>query len=102
MISINAVAFQEGDIWIVQGIEFDICTRASSPADVPAAFARAVVENAVINRHLGRSGLSGIKPAPSRFKEMFDNARAQVKPVEDLPLGDLAASEVNIRLAQNA
>jgi len=102
MISISAIAFQEGELWVVQGIEFDICARASTPAEVPAAFMRAVVENALVNRHLGRTGLNGIKAAPDRFKEMFDNARAVVKAVDDLESPELPVSEMNIRLAQSA
>lgn len=84
-IAISAVAFPEDGVWVVQGIEFDICTHAKSPADLPAAFARAIVENACINQHLGREGLEGIKPAPDRFREMFDHAHAEIAAVGDLP-----------------
>jgi hypothetical protein len=98
-ITIRAIAFQEGDVWIVQGIEYDICTRAQNPASVPAAFMRAVAENACITQHLGRKPFEGIKPAPTRFKEMFDRAVAQVRAVGDLQLPNVPVSEMDIRLA---
>ena len=101
-ITINAVAFPEGEIWVVQGIEYDICTRAKDPASVPAAFMRAVAENACICEQLGRKPLEGIKPAPDRFKTMFDMARAKVSPVGDLGLPKLPISTMDIRLAQSA
>jgi hypothetical protein len=101
-ITINAVAFPEGEIWIVQGIEYDICARAKDPASVPAAFMRAVAENACICEHLGRKPLEGVRPAPDHFKAMFDMARTKVSAVGDQDLLKLPISAMDIRLAQAA
>ena len=81
-VQIRAIAFQEGDVWVVQGIEYDIAAHASDPAKVPAAFTRAILENAAIAKHLGRKPLEGIKPAPDRYREMFERASTEVRPVE--------------------
>ena len=97
---ISAVAFQEGDAWVVQGVEYDICAHAWDPAELPAAFARALMDNIVITESLGRSPLEGIKAAPEKFRTMFERARAQVTAVGDavtdqrLPIGS-----IDIRLA---
>jgi hypothetical protein len=101
-ITINAVAFPEGEIWVVQGIEYDICARASDPASVPAAFMRAIAENACICEQLGRKPLEGIKPAPEHFKAMFDMARAKVSAVGDLGIPTPSVSAMDIRLAKAA
>lgn len=96
---IRAVAFKEGDAWVVQGIEYDIAAHAWEPADLPAAFMRAVVDNVIITESLGRRPLEGIKPAPARFREMFDRAKTQVGPVDDVTPARLPVRGVNIRLA---
>ena len=101
-IKISAVAFEEAGVWVVQGIEFDICTHAKDPASVPAAFMRAVLENACITQHLGRGPLQGIKPAPNRFKTMFDEAVTQVSPVKDVDLSHPSIAAIDIRLAGHA
>lgn len=96
---IRAVAFQEGDAWVVQGIEYDIAAHAWEPADLPAAFMRAVVDTVMITESLGRRALEGIKPAPDRFREMFDSARAQVVATDSVTPARLPVGGVNIRLA---
>ncbi len=102
-ITISAVAFEEEGVWVVQGIEYDICTHAKDPASVPTAFMRAIAENACITQHLGREPLEGIKPAPARFKALFDEAVTQVKPVRDgLGLPHLPIAAMDIRLAEHA
>ena len=73
-ITISAVAFEEAGVWVVQGIEYDICTHAKDAPAFRPAFIRAIAENASITRQLGRNPLQGIKPAPARFKTMFDEA----------------------------
>ena len=82
---INAVAFKEGDAWIAQGIEFDIVAHAHERAKLSSAFARAVLENVAITRHLGRAALEGIKPAPDYFREMFKRAKTEISPPSAIP-----------------
>lgn len=89
-IHINAVAYREGDAWVIQGIEYDIVAHASDIVDLPNAFSRAVMENVCITEHLGRQPLQGIKPAPQRFSEMFDAADWEVRPTKPQPVADLA------------
>jgi hypothetical protein len=80
-ILINAVAFQEGEAWVVQGIEYDIVAHAYDVKALPDAFGRAVMENIVITEHLGRRPLEGIKPAPKRFRDLFELARVELRGV---------------------
>jgi hypothetical protein len=100
---ISAVAFQEGDIWIVQGIEYDILARAKDPADLPDAFVRAVIKNLCVSDHLTGEPFKGIGPAPQKFREMFERARARVASVDDpAPIGGKYKPEVDIRLLAHA
>lgn len=81
-IAMRAVAFREGDLWVVQGVEYDIAATAADPGDLPGAFTRAVMETICVGEHLGRKALQGVKPAPPRFAELWDAARAQVRAVD--------------------
>jgi hypothetical protein len=92
---INAIAFKEGDAWVVQGIEYDIVAHAYDVVKLPHAFTRAVVENIIITERLGRRALEGIKPAPERFKEMYEQAETELRLIR---ITDRAPS-VSVRLA---
>jgi hypothetical protein len=91
---INAVAFKEGDAWVVQGIEYDIVAHAYEASKLRNAFARAVLDNIVITQHLGRTTLEGIKPAPARFREMYERAGTEISPIYPIP----HAPNVTVRL----
>ncbi|MCA3563255.1 MAG: hypothetical protein IOC90_15030 [Methylocystis sp.] len=93
-IQVNAVAYEEGDTWIAQGIEYDIVASADDVRNLPDAFARAVIENICITEHLGRRPLQGIKPAPERFRDMYENAAFEMR-----PLRQHAGPDVALRLA---
>jgi hypothetical protein len=93
-IHINAVAYQEGGAWIAQGIEYDIVAFADDPFRLADAFSRAVFENICITEHLGRNALEGVKPAPQRFREMYDDASYEVRPTKQR-----ADAEVAVRVA---
>jgi hypothetical protein len=79
---INAIAFKEGDAWVIQGIEYDIVAHADDITAVPHAFMRAVMENMVITQHLGRKPLEGIKPAPEHFRSLYDDADLEMRPLK--------------------
>ena len=81
---INAVAFKEGDAWVVQGIEYDIVAHAYDVTKLPQAFLRAVVENMIITQHLGRAPFEGIKAAPERFRSMFEEAETEMRPLKKM------------------
>lgn len=81
VVQINAVAFEEGGAWVAQGIEYDIVAMANDVRDLPDAFMRAVVENILITQHLGRAPLEGIGAAPARFRDLFESAPTEMRPV---------------------
>jgi hypothetical protein len=87
---ISAVAFKEGDAWVVQGIEHDIVAHAYDLTKLPQAFMQAVVENVCITKHLGRKPLEGIRAAPARYREMFEMADMEVRPIKPIDGPDVS------------
>jgi hypothetical protein len=100
-LTISAVAFREGDVWIVQCIEYDICTQAKHASAVPAAFKQAIIEHIAIAHHLGKPSFKGLRPAPARFREMFERA-LPFSALNGIDVPDLPAAAMNIRVAEAA
>ena len=84
-LSIRAVIFKEHDRFVAQGIEYDICASADSITALMGVFVRRIAGNVAINAQFGRAGLEGVKPAPERFMQMFDEAGVDMSPVH--PVG---------------
>jgi glucose-6-phosphate 1-dehydrogenase len=70
-IKLSVVAFQEGETWIAQCVEYDIAAHATQLTQIPAAFERVLIDNLCVNAELGRTGLDGIPPGPPIFAKMF-------------------------------
>jgi hypothetical protein len=101
-IELNVVVFEDGDLWVAQAIEFDIAARADKPSKLPRAFERALVANLATNHSFGRQALSGIPPAPQRYRALFEQAEFDLKgrgrpiaPPEGIRIGDVRLAEVN-------
>lgn len=101
-LAVRGVAFQEGGSWIVQGIDYDISAHADSMSELEQAFTRAILESCLITQHLGRKPLEGIKPAPHRFRELFEAAEVELKAVRRDPRQKMAAPSVKLRLFEPA
>jgi hypothetical protein len=99
-IQIRAVAFKEGDAWVIQGIDYDIVAHTYDLAKIPHAFTRAVIENILITEHLGREALQAIKPGPTRFREMYEKSDTEMRPVHFEIWQEVTIKpEVTVRLA---
>ncbi|MGH6850070.1 MAG: hypothetical protein ACREDD_06440 [Methylocella sp.] len=84
-IIISAIAFHDEGVWVAQCIEHDIAVSAETLPKLRRAFEKAVVANICVNEELGRSGLDGIPPAPSHFRDLFENADIDLHPIKQTP-----------------
>lgn len=84
-IKISAIAFHDKGVWVAQCVEYDIAVSAETLPKLRKAFERAVVANICVNEKLGRSGLDGIPPAPSKFRDLFNNAHTGLHPIKREP-----------------
>lgn len=72
--SVRIIAFQEGDVWVAQCVEHDICVQGK---DLPQARRRMEValeielEQSTAN---GGEPFNDIDPAPAHYAFMFDEA----------------------------
>jgi hypothetical protein len=77
-IEINVLLYPEGNVWVAQGLEFDITAEAASLPDVATRFATKVASEIAICLDLGREPLASIGPAPEHFWKLFRGARVSV------------------------
>jgi hypothetical protein len=87
-IKISAVIFPEGDKYIAQGLEYDICVFGKSVTDAQTRFLRSVISNAAICLEQGKGCMEGIPPAPRRYWDMFKRSDVQLEKldVERMPV----------------
>jgi hypothetical protein len=101
IITISAIAFHNEGVWIAQCVEYDIAVSATTLPKLRKAFERAVIANICVNESLGRSGLDGIPPAPSKFRDLFNNADTDLHPIKQAP-SPAAIAIRDFRLAEVA
>jgi len=99
-ISINAIAYEEEDAWVIQGIEYDIVASAPDLQSLPKAFVRAVVDSACITHYLGRQPLEGIGPAPEHFRELFEKGSWEMRAVKPSTDECIVRPEVAVRVLE--
>jgi hypothetical protein len=76
--SINVLAYQEGEAWVAQCVEYDIYARAPTLPELPDYLGRAIAVNVCINSEFGRIGLNGIPAAPQKIQDAFKRAKMQI------------------------
>jgi hypothetical protein len=97
-IMMKVIVYQEGPVWIAQGIEVDIVARATTLDAVQEAFKRAVARTMAVSKHLSGQPFSGIGKAPDKFKRMFEDAQSRLVPVAPTDI-DANETTVDLRLA---
>ena len=71
-IVIRAVILKDGDLWAVQGLEYDIAAQGNSVHDAMQSFGRVVISWIDLDLELGRTPFSKVSPAPQEFWELFE------------------------------
>ena len=76
---ISVVAFQEGDSWSAQCLEYDIATQASTLPDLYYEVERMLMGHVAVAAKLGREPFAGIGPAPKRYWDLYEHAALTVQ-----------------------
>jgi hypothetical protein len=101
IISCAAVAWQEGPVWVVQGIDYDIVAHADDVLAIPEAFNRAIMENVCISVHLGMQPLENVGPGPEEFRKVFERAKKTVGLLRPPNIDQPPPPLIEIRVAEN-
>lgn len=83
-LKISGVIFREGDQYVVQGLEYDICAFGKTLKTAQKRFERSVMGTAMHCLSEGRDCMADIPPAPQKYWEMFKTAGVKVELIADL------------------
>jgi hypothetical protein len=83
-IVVSVIAFQEGDWWTAQCLEYDIAAQAKTFSDLRYEMDRVFVSHIAVSQELGKEPFAGIAPAPGKYWKMFEEAKLRVER-EELP-----------------
>ncbi|HHY49948.1 MAG TPA: hypothetical protein GYA10_09395 [Alphaproteobacteria bacterium] len=72
---IRVILFKEGDAWLAQGLEHDICVQAPTMKELYGRF-----EVAVHLESEEPGGLDRIGPAPQHFHKLWNDKAASLAP----------------------
>lgn len=76
---ISAILFEDGDWWSAQCLEYDIATQAKTLSDLLYELERVLISHLCIAAELGRKPFEGLEPAPYKFWDLYQKARAQIE-----------------------
>lgn len=82
--AISVIAFQDGDGWTAQCLEYDIAAQAKTLSDLRYELDRVVMSHIAVSDELGQEPFVGLDPAPQKFWTMYEDAKLRVER-EDLP-----------------
>lgn len=82
-ITINAVAFQKGSLWVAQCLEYNLVSCADTPEELLKELVGQLETLVYLNLAAGQHPFEGYSPAPERYWRLFEEARtAKTKPIE--------------------
>lgn len=86
-IILNVLFFREsaGGPWIAQALEKDIAAQGESIDAAKLAFERTVFGYLAMDQRLGREALSGLKPAPEEYWDVYRQLGVQKRFTEMKP-----------------
>lgn len=69
---IRIIAFREGDCWIAQCLEYDICAQAPDLDELSARIDATIDAERAYSVSQDKKPFEGIGPAPEHFVEMWE------------------------------
>jgi hypothetical protein len=100
--TIHAVAFRRGDWWIAQCLEYRLSTQTRTLEELPYELERLLAVQIHASLARGIEPFAGFRPAPRRYWEMYERARARVEPVaatehaDSVPLQPVIRTETRL------
>jgi hypothetical protein len=88
---IRAVAFRRGDWWVAQCLDYALATQTRTLEELPYELERLLTVQVQASLARNIEPFSGFAPAPQKYWEMYERARARVEPVPGSDAG-LAAT----------
>ena len=69
---IRIIVFRDGDSWIAQCLEYDICAQASDLDELRSRIAATIEAERDFSRQSGKKPFEGIAPSPKHYFDMWE------------------------------
>jgi hypothetical protein len=79
VVELNVIAYQEGEWWCAQCLEYDLAAQAKTLPDLHYEFERIVYSHLAISLELGQEPFEGLNPAPQKFWDMYEKAKMHIE-----------------------
>lgn len=83
-VKISGVVFREGDQYVVQGLEYDICAFGKTLENAQKRFERSVMGTAMHCLSENKECMADIPPAPQKYWKMFKTSGVKVELIADI------------------
>jgi hypothetical protein len=91
---IRAVAFRRGNWWVAQCLDYALATQTRTLEELPYELERLLTVQVQASLARGIEPFSDFAPAPPKYWEMYERARARVEPVPGSDAGPAAIHPV--------
>jgi hypothetical protein len=82
-LAVRAVAFQSGDWWVAQFLEYAIATQTRRLEDLPYEIDRLIRVQVAASLEMGIEPFHGFSPAPRKYWQMFEASRSRLFPIAE-------------------
>jgi hypothetical protein len=69
---IRVIVFMDGDQWVAQCLEHDICAQAADLEELRSRIGATIEAEAEYSKRNGKKPFEGIEPAPKHYHEMWE------------------------------
>jgi hypothetical protein len=73
---IRVIVFQDGDSWVAQCLEHDICAQAADLEELRSRIDATIEAEAEYSKRKGTKPFDGIDPAPKHYHDMWERRSA--------------------------
>jgi hypothetical protein len=89
-VEIRVIVFQDGDLWVAQGLEHDIGAQAADLDTLYQRFVATLRAEVQMSIESGDEPLAGIAAAPRRFHQMWDQRSREFRPSRPPAIADIS------------
>ncbi len=72
---VRVVLYPDGDLWIAQGLDYDIVARGHTAAEANSRFDQKFGAELIMSMEIGEKPLSGVPKAPKEYWDKYESIK---------------------------
>jgi hypothetical protein len=99
-ITVRAVLFREGDVWVAQCLEYDFAAQAKTRKRLQQELQNAIRTQIQMSEESGNEPFAGFAPAPEKYWRMYEAGRALPRKIIDSAAREEDAGVPTLKLVE--